>query len=391
METGTKISLTAHGVMIGLALFGGPIFNSDSSEAIQVADVSVISTAEFEALASTDPAAFTEQPVQNQPEDQSENLETPPQDETVPDTPDQSQVEAPSDADESPDLTALKVPEQPELDVESPNLAEQANDSVGSTLVVPDSPIAEEESSGQRQPEKLAVLEPKSRPAPRVDTTAAEKPETDAAEADETQSSTAPSDAATEEVEAAEETAPKESATEIVTEPEVDPDSAAPVKSSRPKGRPTDIAALVEKAQQEEDEAAEQARKDADAAAIEAALAAAQNETQPSVPSGPPLTSSEKNGLVLAVQKCWNVPVGLQNASDLVVVLSVELKPDGKLAGAPVLIEPAGTPTGTTQQAFEAGRRALIRCAPYSSLPAEKYEQWRQLEVVFNPKKMVVK
>jgi hypothetical protein len=52
------------------------------------------------------------------------------------------------------------------------------------------------------------------------------------------------------------------------------------------------------------------------------------------------------------------------------------------------MIEPRNPPDARFQQAFEAGRRALIRCSPYE-LPREKYGQWRNIEVVFNPEGMV--
>ena len=36
-----------------------------------------------------------------------------------------------------------------------------------------------------------------------------------------------------------------------------------------------------------------------------------------SLPVGPPMTGSEKDGLRLAVQRCWNVPAGLRDAQEL--------------------------------------------------------------------------
>ncbi len=395
VETGTKISLTAHGVLIGLALFGGPLFDSDDSHAIQISEVSIVTSSEFEAMMSASPAPVLEVPKQSLPTLVEEmDAAAAPVEDTAPETPEVPEVETPPTPDETPDLNALSEPQQPALVVESPNLTEQANDSVGTTLVVPDSPVLGQETDGLREPDQLALLQPQPRPAPRIDTTEAPKPETDAAIAEQVTQSTTPDATATEQAEEAEEAAPEESATQIVSDPVEDPNSAAPVKSSRPRGRPTDIAAKAQKAKDEADKlvaaATAKAQKEAEAKAIEEALLQATSDVAPSAPAGPPLTSSEKNGLVLAVQQCWNVPVGLQNASDLVVVLAVELTPDGALVSSPTLIEPSGTPQGTTRQAFEAGRRALIRCAPYD-LPRDKYEQWRQLEVVFNPKKMVVK
>ena len=55
--------------------------------------------------------------------------------------------------------------------------------------------------------------------------------------------------------------------------------------------------------------------------------------------------------------------------------------------GADVVVDAVGV-AATFQQAFEAGRRALIRCSPYD-LPRDKFAQWRNIEVVFNPEGMV--
>ena len=109
-----------------------------------------------------------------------------------------------------------------------------------------------------------------------------------------------------------------------------------------------------------------------------------------SLPVGPPITSAERDGLKLAVQRCWNVPAGLRDAQELKVTLAAELTAQGEvIAGSIRLVEPAAAPDGRFQQAFEAGRRALIRCSPYTDLPREKYAQWRNIEVVFNPEGMV--
>jgi hypothetical protein len=109
-----------------------------------------------------------------------------------------------------------------------------------------------------------------------------------------------------------------------------------------------------------------------------------------SKPSGPPMTGTEKGALVLAVKQCWNPPIGVQNDAELKVTLLVELNEQGKLVGSPKLLRPSGNPQGVVKQAYEAGRRALIRCAPYN-LPKDKYDQWREIEVTFNPKDMAVR
>jgi hypothetical protein len=105
---------------------------------------------------------------------------------------------------------------------------------------------------------------------------------------------------------------------------------------------------------------------------------------------GASLTEPEKNGLRLGVQRCWNAPADLRDAHELKVTLSAELAASGDVINASIRpIEPLPMPDARFQQLYEAGRRALIRCSPYGDLPREKYAQWRNIEVVFNPEGMV--
>jgi hypothetical protein len=400
LELGTKISLGAHGALIGLAVFGGPLFDADESNAIQISEVSIISTEAFEGMMSSAPNPNVEEPQQS-------DLAQPDPVEDVPVV--TEPVEQPVEEPAEPEVQEVAEPEPaPELDTEpaEPEVVEapeavQRQEATGSEIVAPDAQISEQDQAGQVDPNQLALLRPKPRPAPRISNEVVEKPPTDAERSEEIAEQTVPSDEPVEEVkpEETDEAAKPESTTEIVTEAdEVDPNSAAPIKSSRPKGRPSDIVqkaqALKVAAEQAKadklaaDKAAEEAKKKAEAEAIEAAIKAANAEA--SKPSGPPLTGREKGALVLAVQQCWNPPIGVQNAADLKVTLLVELNEQGKLQGSPKLIEPRGAPSAAEKVAFDAGRRALIRCAPYS-LPKEKYEQWRQIEVTFNPQNMVVR
>ncbi|MFK5998406.1 MAG: hypothetical protein QM492_09900 [Rhodobacterales bacterium] len=327
MQTGTKISGVMHLGAIGLALFGGALFKADGTKAIQISEVSIISAEDFAAMQSTSPAP-------------------------------------------SPDVATAPKIETPDSKQETTPKIEQADPTV------PDIN------------EQVAMIAPVPIPAPRIDTTSAPKPDINATEAKTPQQEVAPDKTGTDVAKPAEAQAPKEAATVIVTEADK-PSEYAPTTSTLPPKRPRDMAKRVAKINAPKPDKPVKKAKDTTAVEIAKALAEAQNN-KPVVPLGPPLTGGERAGLVLAVQKCWNVPIGLQNADNLVVVIAMELTPDGKLAGNPKLIDPAGPPTGTIKQAFEAGRRALIRCAPYD-LPREKYEQWRQVEVVFNPEKMAVR
>ena len=45
MDLGVKISGTAHAILIGIAIFGAPIFSADEENPIQISEVSLISLA----------------------------------------------------------------------------------------------------------------------------------------------------------------------------------------------------------------------------------------------------------------------------------------------------------------------------------------------------------
>jgi hypothetical protein len=53
------------------------------------------------------------------------------------------------------------------------------------------------------------------------------------------------------------------------------------------------------------------------------------------------------------------------------------------------LIESTGGSDAAARQAFEAARRAIIRCGSNGfDLPEESYDHWRSVEMVFNPEGM---
>ena len=87
-----------------------------------------------------------------------------------------------------------------------------------------------------------------------------------------------------------------------------------------------------------------------------------------------------RNKLVL----CWNPPVehgdGLAND----IILGLKLDIDGKLMETPVNLTP-NSGVGSLK-AFEAAKRAAVRCSPYNDLDPEMYESWKELNLIFNSK-----
>jgi colicin import membrane protein len=104
-----------------------------------------------------------------------------------------------------------------------------------------------------------------------------------------------------------------------------------------------------------------------------------------SIGNAPRLTQSEIDALRAQIQACWNPPVGAENAQELIVRLRVQFRTDGTLSAEPALVNNGSSPY--FRVAAESAMRAVRRCQPYT-LPAAKYEIWRDVEVTFDPRDM---
>jgi outer membrane biosynthesis protein TonB len=98
------------------------------------------------------------------------------------------------------------------------------------------------------------------------------------------------------------------------------------------------------------------------------------------------LSQNELDALRARLYQCWNVPVGLAAARELVVTVRIQLKQDGSLQVEPRLMNSGSHPA--FQAASEAALRAVRTCAPYSFLPIAKYEAWKDVIVDFDPRDM---
>ena len=96
--------------------------------------------------------------------------------------------------------------------------------------------------------------------------------------------------------------------------------------------------------------------------------------------AAPTLSANEIDALRAQIRRCWNPPAGAANAQDLRVEMNVKLRIDGSLAAQPVLLERGTTPY--FQVFAESALRAVERCQPYS-LPAAKYEVWKDIDLGF--------
>lgn len=108
---------------------------------------------------------------------------------------------------------------------------------------------------------------------------------------------------------------------------------------------------------------------------------------KPEGPSGGPgegkskLTPEEIAAFRAQVQKCWTLPVGVPNATKLEAILRVSLARNGALAAGPELLKANASAGGPVLVGI--AMKALRECAPYRSLPAAKYNDWKVLDLRF--------
>ena len=117
-------------------------------------------------------------------------------------------------------------------------------------------------------------------------------------------------------------------------------------------------------------------------------LAEIVDEAQPKASSAP-LTGSEKDAFKNQVLTCWSVNIG-SRAANVSVIVSMDMQPDGKVVASSM--EMIGFKDGNQSDAnvaFQAARRAVLRCQKDGyDLPKDKYEQWRNIELTFDPNEM---
>jgi outer membrane biosynthesis protein TonB len=99
------------------------------------------------------------------------------------------------------------------------------------------------------------------------------------------------------------------------------------------------------------------------------------------------LSQSELDALRARLAQLWSPPAGAKNPQELVVLVRMKLKPDGTLAGPPMVL------TSGTSPLFMAARdsaiRAIFRGQPFNMLKPEHYDQWKDVEITFDPRDMI--
>jgi hypothetical protein len=83
------------------------------------------------------------------------------------------------------------------------------------------------------------------------------------------------------------------------------------------------------------------------------------------------------------IKTCSTLPKEVGPSDKVAIKLRVMMRPDGRLAADPQLIE--GTASVKGALLMRKAISALQSCQPYAMLPADKYSEWKVLDLSFTP------
>ena len=355
-----------HVGLVAWVLWGADLFDRQPELEFEVTGVTLMSAAEFEAL--TDPSNVISEPVV----DPEPVVFDPPQIETPPETP---APEAPPEPIDAPEEVAAPAPESAPVPVE-PLIDTTVQDDVA--LLAPPPGATEAE------PDPLPVPDE----APRIAPSVAPPPEPNVETAPEVQEQTtepAPSELPVEEEP---ETAPEEATTEIVTEADEPAAALSPTSSVRPPPRPArpeppePVEEVAEASAEPTPDPVQDPQPDPTPDPAPAA-----DPAPAQIPLGPPLSQGARDGFRVAVEGCWNVGSLSTEAARMTFVVAFDMNPDGQPVSSSLRLQDySGGSDAAAQRAFDAARRAILRCGRNGyDLPVESYGRWAQVELVFNP------
>ncbi|MDQ0330047.1 MULTISPECIES: TonB family protein [Phyllobacteriaceae] len=97
--------------------------------------------------------------------------------------------------------------------------------------------------------------------------------------------------------------------------------------------------------------------------------------------NGQKLSNSEMGALREQLSGCWTIPVGAQDAGNLVAIIRFNVDQSGKLDGRPTIQTSSGN-----RSYDESAVRAIQKCDQAGlTLPAGKQDIWSEIQVTFNP------
>ena len=200
-----------------------------------------------------------------------------------------------------------------------------------------------------------------------------------------------------------ESTAPIETTLKIVTEATKAENTSTPVDvvnpnqlykkllvQGRPVARPANLAIPIKSKDEAESNDIELKLRQAilvDVIANDQEIKSTSSAKSPELkpPEKIPLTSIELNKIDRMINQEWNIGTLSSAAQRVVITVKISLSPDGYLIKTE-LIDTEGGSGESVDQAYAAARRAIYQGLEKGiGLPKSKYEQWKVIEITFNP------
>ncbi len=189
---------------------------------------------------------------------------------------------------------------------------------------------------------------------------------------------------------------------EVKKKPEPKPEPKAPAAlvkvKPKKKPKPPDAFASVLKtvadlkrqpAAPEKKPEKKEEKKEKPKASFEEEIAKALVAKKRSFDQSKPLSISEIDYVRQQIAKCWNPPAGAKNAQDMIIEIAVAMNVDGTVRNAKINNKGLQTDPFLRAMAESALRAVLNRhCQPFK-LPRDKYDRWKTMTLVFNPKEML--
>jgi hypothetical protein len=119
---------------------------------------------------------------------------------------------------------------------------------------------------------------------------------------------------------------------------------------------------------------------------IESAISDAVQSSVPQNSLSNPLTETETDNLQAAIDACWLRDPG-SLAEDVKLTIFMALDRNGRVNPNSIqVVEISGGDDDAQKVAFRRAKIAIISCGKNGyKLPPNKYERWREIEVVFDP------
>lgn len=103
---------------------------------------------------------------------------------------------------------------------------------------------------------------------------------------------------------------------------------------------------------------------------------------------GSTLSQSEMDALRGQIQKNWSVISGIEGAEGIIIKVTMKLDQNGEIIGQPE-VEASGGSEAARRTLQSSALRAVRRSAPFTGLPPEKYDQWSEVVVNFDPSELL--